>query len=181
MISLGLMRGTFITVFIFLLISWNSGVKKFPYKNDTINIQQQNECLKDSQPKKDTEEFFGCILYSVPSFETKEWRDYLLDNLVLNSAAVDTIPAGKYTTNIQFEIDDKGKVVNVSIKTDPGYGLGKRAMDIISQYKGQWEWTASPYGRQIKNYRIQPVTFIVEEGEETKDDCKELFPANLIL
>lgn len=147
------------------------------YKNDTINIQQQNECLKDTQPAKDTEEFFGCILYSVPSFDNKEWRDYLMSNLELDSGEVDTIPAGKYTANIQFVIDNEGKISDVLIKSDPGYGLGKKAMDIISKYKGQWQWTASPYGRETKNYRIQPITFVVEEA----DECEDELPAQAIL
>jgi hypothetical protein len=157
------MRSGFIIMTIILFISWSSGIKKMSYKYDTTNIQRQNECLKDTQLTKDTEEFFGCILYSVPSFDKKEWRGYLMNNLALDSAAVDTIPAGKYTANILFAIDNEGKIADVLIKNDPGYGLGKRAMDIISQYKGQWQWTASPYGRELKSYRVQPVTFIIEE------------------
>jgi hypothetical protein len=97
----------------------------------------------------------------------------------LDSAATDTIPPGVYTAKIQFDINEQGKIENVSIRADPGYGLGKRAMIIIANYPGQWEWTSLSYERQTKNYRIQPITFIIEE-ESGKEGCEDQLAGKLI-
>jgi hypothetical protein len=35
-------------------------------------------------------------------------------------------------------------------------------MQAVLNYKGEWK-TGIAYGKPVKNYRMQPVTFIVEE------------------
>lgn len=93
------------------------------------------------------------------------WKNYLIKNLVLDSASVDTIPAGTYKAIVQFVIDTDGKLKDIGIVTDPGYGLGARVKKVISKYKDKWipeqfDW------RPTVSYHRQPVIFIVEEEEK---------------
>lgn len=101
---------------------------------------------------------------------------YLKEKMGLDSASLDTIPAGRYEVRIQFVIDKLGNITDVRIYKDAAYGLGKRAAKIISEYKGCWE-PASRNGRVVRAYRLQPIIFVVEEEE----DCVSLNPAELIL
>ncbi len=105
----------------------------------------------------------------------KEWTTYLNDSLVLDGTALDSIPAGIYTVYIHFVVDVKGKIGTVSVWKDPGYGLGKRVMDVIARYKGRWH-PAEFNGKTVSSYHSQPITFIVEEEE-----CSNPLPAELIL
>ena len=54
---------------------------------------------------------------------------------------------------------------------------GKKAMNVISQYKSRWH-PAELNGHPTFSYRKQPITFIVEEE---KKKCKELPPAGSVL
>ena len=118
----------------------------------------------------------GCIeIPAKPNFN--EWASYLQNKLVLDDSSLSLIPPACYTVIIQFVIDKEGKIRDVSIWKDPGYGLGQRAAQAVSNYPGKWE-PATLNGRLIKSYRKQPITFLVEKEDEK---CKEPLPANLIL
>ena len=62
-----------------------------------------------------------------------------------------------------FEIVDKeGNVSEVQALTKHGYGMEEEAVRAIK--KGP-KWTpAIQNGRQVKAYRNQPITFVVNEG-----------------
>jgi len=108
------------------------------------------------------EGIFACEFPTEPFINAKEWQSYLTDHLVLDSTSIDSIPAGSYTALIRFEIDENGKLANFFIQKDPGHGLGKRVKDVIAQFNGRW--TPSQYlDRKVKSYRVQPVTFLIEE------------------
>ena len=86
---------------------------------------------------------------------------------------VDTIPVGTYTVIVRFMIDKKGWIKNVLIEKDPGYGLGKRVLKVVSAYKGRWN-PEKQNGHPLNSYRRQPVTFPVE-------DCNKKLQWNTIL
>lgn len=52
----------------------------------------------------------------------------------------------------QFIFDTHGSIGQMGVKNDPGYGL--------ASYKGEWT-RAIQCGRSVKNYKVQPVTFVV--------------------
>jgi hypothetical protein len=119
------------------------------------------------------------ILYCIEDAATvdlNEWSAYLTKSLVLNDSSLDTIPAGTYTVRIQFVIDKKGKINNVSVQEDPGHGLGQRVVKAIADYTGTWQ-PEKDDGRAVSSYHVQPITFIVEEP----DNCEEELPASAIL
>ncbi len=94
------------------------------------------------------------------------WKKYLEDNFEPDSSAMDSIPAGVYKISAHIMIDRTGKISVIRIAEDPGFGLGQRLKTVIENYPGRWK-PAERNGRVVKNYRIQPVIFIV--GEE--DTC----------
>jgi hypothetical protein len=111
--------------------------------------------------------------------DMQKWTDYLINQSGLDSLSTDTIPAGCYTTIAAFVIDTSGKIINVSIKKDPGYGFGRRVAEAIAAYKGKWH-PAEMHGKATQSYRTQPVTIIVEE-EEKEEECNEQLPAGSLL
>ena len=90
----------------------------------------------------------------------KIWAEHIFKKTQLPDSIVKDIPAGTYKVNVQFVVDIHGKIGQVKAKSDPGYGLAKIAVDVISTYKGKWQ-PANQCGRNVKSYKEQPITFIV--------------------
>ena len=90
----------------------------------------------------------------------KIWAEHIFKKTQLPDSIVKDIPAGTYNVNVQFVVDIHGKIGQVKAKSDPGYGLAKIAVDVISTYKGKWQ-PANQCGRNVKSYKKQPITFIV--------------------
>jgi hypothetical protein len=98
----------------------------------------------------------------------ERWTAYLNENLILDDAYLDSIPVGTYKVFVQFVVDAKGKLNDIKIITNPGYGLGNRVRNVIAQYKGRW--IPEEFNEHATaSYHRQPVTFIVEE----KDKCEQ--------
>jgi protein TonB len=92
--------------------------------------------------------------------DQKIWMGHISKKTQLPDSIIKDIPAGKYKVNIQFVVDIHGNIGQVKAKNDPGYGLAKIAVDVISTYKGKWQ-PANQCGRNVKSYKEQPITFIV--------------------
>src|SRR6187551_520846 len=92
--------------------------------------------------------------------DQKTWMDHISKKTQLPDSIVKDIPIGSYKVNIQFVVDIHGNIGQVKAKNDPGYGLAKMAVDVISTYKGKWQ-PANQCGRNVKAYKEQPITFIV--------------------
>ncbi|HNU13056.1 MAG TPA: hypothetical protein PKI55_01275 [Chitinophagaceae bacterium] len=124
-----------------------------------------NENKVSSQSPKANELLYFCILEIEAKADQNEWQTYLLKHLELDSLAMDSIPPGRYKLMAQFEIGISGKIANVRILNDPGFGLGYRVASVISASKGLWK-PATINGLPVKSYRTQPITFVIEEQEE---------------
>jgi hypothetical protein len=131
---------------------WDIADKTLPVLN-----QQGNDIISDTN-------IFICEVPIEATTDMEQWRAYLEKNLELDEQVLDTIPAGRYTAIIQFEIDKEGKVTHAQITTDPGYGLGKKAIDAVLHYTGTWQ-PAWMRGSAIKAYRSQSITFVIEEDD----------------
>ena len=92
--------------------------------------------------------------------DQKTWMDHISKKTQLPDSIIKDIPTGSYKVNIQFVVDIHGNIGQVKAKNDPGYGLAKIAVDVISTYKGKWQ-PANQCGRNVKSYKEQPITFIV--------------------
>lgn len=90
------------------------------------------------------------------------WLDYIGRNvgrvLSRNQKALRKIGEGQYQAHIQFVVDSQGKIIDVGVRKSSGYEtLDQYALEIITKSKN---WIpAVQYGRLVKAYRIQPVSF----------------------
>ena len=87
------------------------------------------------------------------------WRRYLERNLNANVAADDGASPGNYTVKVQFIVDKEGNVSDVKALTSHGYGMEEEAVRVIKRGP-KWK-PAIQNGRQVKAYRKQPVTFVI--------------------
>jgi protein TonB len=88
------------------------------------------------------------------------WRKFLERNLNANTPVDNGAPEGQYTVWVQFIVDKEGVISDVKPLTSHGYGMEAEAAKIIK--KGP-KWTpAQQNGRQVKAYRKQPITFVVQ-------------------
>jgi protein TonB len=88
------------------------------------------------------------------------WRRYLERNLNAQVPADNGASEGTYTVMVQFIVDKEGNISDVRGLTSHGYGMEEEAIKVIR--KGP-KWTpAIQNGRQVKAYRRQPITFVVQ-------------------
>lgn len=90
----------------------------------------------------------------------KAWNEHMMRKSKLPDSTLKNIPPGTYKVDVQFIIDKHGNIGQVKAKNDPGFGLAKKAVNVISTYEGVWQ-PASQCGRNVSAYRVQPVTFII--------------------
>ncbi|MFI5185288.1 MAG: energy transducer TonB [Chitinophagales bacterium] len=91
------------------------------------------------------------------------WYKFLERNLHADVVAENGAPPGSYIVWVQFVVDMEGNVSDVKALTRNGYGMEDEAMRVIK--KGpQWK-PAIQNGRNVKAYRKQPITFLIEEGQ----------------
>jgi hypothetical protein len=93
--------------------------------------------------------------------KSNAWRQYLEKNLNPNVPVDNKAPAGVYRVEVRFIINEDGSISDIRPMTHHGYGMEKEVVRII---KNGPRWTpAVQYGRNVKAYRLQPVTFVVQE------------------
>ena len=115
---------------VFLLFLFNISQYGTSLNTQDLSKIQQTIDTTDEPP-------FVVCLVPVVTTPSEDWQEYIIKNLELYSLDVDTIPVGTYTVIVRFMIDKKGWIKNVLIEKDPGYGLGKRVLKVVSAYKGR--------------------------------------------
>jgi hypothetical protein len=94
--------------------------------------------------------------------EAPAWRRFLERNLNAAAPVDNGAPAGAYTVIVQFIVDKDGSISDVKALTNHGYGMEKELVRLISV--GPSWVPASMFGKPVKAYRKQPVTFVVQES-----------------
>jgi periplasmic protein TonB len=150
-------------------------------------IHQKNISAPDEKPehkkktkasdRSDFDEFI-CEMPIESEVNREKWEAYLNDHLELDSTSLNTIPNGKFTVRVSFIVDEKGNLKEVKVLDDPGFGLGRRVIKVISDCRGLWK-PAMFKGHPVISYNIQPITFLIEEDE--KEECKNKIPPEFIL
>jgi hypothetical protein len=160
------------------------------YKNGVLNYCSTKDSLLDTYTSisftkdgvKSDEVFFqgqkgiiktftdnGMVIDSVFTREAKEaqfpggskgWRTFLERNLNPNVPVNQKAPAGIYNVRIKFIVQKDGSITDISAETSYGYGMEEEVIRVIT--RGPKWIPAIQYGRKVKAYRIQPVTFFVE-------------------
>jgi bla regulator protein blaR1 len=131
-----------------------------PQKNETIKeIWVDNSFVQDDDNK---------VFVKVevePSFPggEREWRRYLEKNLDAGLPLKNGCKSGSYTVMIQFIVDRAGNISDVRPLTKFGYGMEDQVMSLI---KKSPKWIPGiQNGRNVKAYKTQPVTFVIDGGK----------------
>ena len=89
------------------------------------------------------------------------WTRFLTKNLHANLPAKKGAPKGTYQVIIRFIIGIDGSIESTEPETKFGFAMEEEAIRVIKQSP---PWTpAIMYGKPVKAYRRQPITFLVEE------------------
>lgn len=87
------------------------------------------------------------------------WRRYLERSLNAQVPGDNGAKNGYYTVMVKFIVDKDGTVSDIKALTDHGYGM---EAEVIRMIKTSPPWSpAWQFGRPVKAYRIQPITFMV--------------------
>lgn len=87
------------------------------------------------------------------------WIKYLQKNLQPNVPVRMGAAPGSYKVLVLFVINTDGTVSDIEVQTRFGYGMEEEALRII---KKSPKWVpAQQYGRPVRAYRLQPITFVV--------------------
>jgi antitoxin component YwqK of YwqJK toxin-antitoxin module len=89
----------------------------------------------------------------------KGWRNYLERNLNPEVPINRKAPPRTYQVLIKFIVQTDGSITDITAETYYGYGMEEEVIRVIK--KGPKWIPAVQYGRKVKAYRIQPVTFVV--------------------
>jgi len=87
------------------------------------------------------------------------WQKYLERNLNRDLPVKNGAPAGKYTVNMNFIVDQNGNISNLVAENDPGYGTKDEALRVIQ--KGP-DWVpAEQNGKKVTSLVKQSITFFL--------------------
>jgi antitoxin component YwqK of YwqJK toxin-antitoxin module len=88
------------------------------------------------------------------------WKRYLEKNLNGNVAVDNGARPGTYQVIVKFIVMQDGTLDDIEAETHFGYGMEKEVVKVI---KNGPKWVPGiQYGRKVKSYRRQPVTFVVQ-------------------
>lgn len=89
------------------------------------------------------------------------WRHFLEKNLHPETPAMNGAKAGVYVVTISFLVDTTGKVSDVQVVTDPGFGTAK---DVLKAFSHTPNWIpATIDGRKVVYRQKQNFTYAVSE------------------
>jgi periplasmic protein TonB len=88
------------------------------------------------------------------------WKRYVEKKLNASIPIDNGAPEGMYTVQIKFVVDKEGRISDVEALTNHGFGMEQEAIKVI---KNGPNWKpAEQNGNQVKAYRSQPITFLVQ-------------------
>ncbi|WP_153796098.1 energy transducer TonB [Foetidibacter luteolus] len=89
------------------------------------------------------------------------WSEFLSKNLKTNTPIKKKAPPGNYTVQVSFMVDTTGKVSDVRIDKDPGYGCGDDVYRIFTKKTPHW-LPAVKDGRKVIYRQRQVITYVVD-------------------
>lgn len=95
------------------------------------------------------------------SSEEAGWKKFLERNLDPDVPVRNRASAGTYTVIVQFVVDKEGRITDIKPLTKFGFGMEEEVIRILRKSP---KWVpAIQFGRNVKAYRRQPVTFMVSK------------------
>jgi len=111
------------------------------------------------EPPKKEPEIWGVV--EIQAKFDGNWEKFLTQNLNGDVPINNNAAPGRYQVMIQFVVDIDGTVSDLTPLTNVGFGMEQEAMRVLKKAK-KWQ-PAIQNGRQVKAYRKQPITFLVNE------------------
>lgn len=90
------------------------------------------------------------------------WRLFVQRNLNATVPVKMGAPAGQYTVMVQFVVDTEGRLEKIRSLTRFGFGM-EEEVERLLRASPRW-LPAQQFGRKVKAYRKQPVTFVISNG-----------------
>ena len=91
----------------------------------------------------------------------REWLHFVERNLKADVPVNKEAPAGQFTIVVQFVVNTDGSLENIRSLTHFGFGM-EEEVERMLKHSPRWI-PALQYGRKVKAYRRQPVTFAVSQ------------------
>ena len=96
------------------------------------------------------------------SGEEAGWRKFLEKNLDPNVPVRNRAQEGTYMVVVQFIVDKEGRVTDIKPLTKFGFGMEDEVVRILRK-SPRWI-PAIQFGRNVKAYRKQPITFVIAKS-----------------
>lgn len=132
-------------------------------KNGVIEIFTDNQTPTDATTQNN--QLKGNIIFTQAETPAKfrggveAWIEFLQKNLNTDIPLMNKAPEGKYIVVLLINFDKNGKIVDVMIKKDPGYGTGAEALRVV-ELSPDWS-PAMQNGIPVNCKQEQPITFVV--------------------
>lgn len=123
-------------------------------------VDEKKEVIET--PKEDPNQIFEKVEIEA-RVDQKAWVRHLQSQLqrYIEDAASAGMDPGTYTVQVRFLVEKDGSIADVQSLNDPGFGLGKAAVDVVK--KGP-KWSPGiQNGKEVRSYHTQPITFVVQE------------------
>jgi hypothetical protein len=91
----------------------------------------------------------------------KAWGRWLSRYLNPELPSKNGAPTGYHTVVVQFIVDKEGDISDIKALTKNGYGMEEEVIRLM-RISPKWQ-PARQFGRPVKAYRRQPVTFVISE------------------
>lgn len=113
-------------------------------------------------PKEDENKIFTKVEIEA-QVDQKQWIRHLQTQLqrYIEDAASGGMDPGTYTVQVKFLVEKDGSIADVQALNDPGYGLGKGAVEVVK--KGPRWKPGIQNGKPVRSYHTQPITFVIQE------------------
>ncbi len=114
------------------------------------------------EPAGDNKNVTTSAARTEPSFPggVNQWFGYLQRNIKTNTAAKRNAPRGTYTVEAAFTIDTTGKLINIEILVDPGYGCADDVKRVLE--KSPLWIPAMVDGKKVVYKQRQGFSYLVE-------------------
>lgn len=113
-------------------------------------------------PKEDPNKIFEKVEIEA-SVDNRQWVRHLTSQLqrYIEDAANAGMDPGTYTVQVKFVVERDGSITDVTALNDPGFGLGKGAVEVLK--KGP-KWNPGiQNGKPVRSFHTQPITFQIQE------------------
>jgi antitoxin component YwqK of YwqJK toxin-antitoxin module len=98
------------------------------------------------------------------------FKKFLEQNLDANAPVKYNAPSGAYTVIVRFTVNKDGTLSDFFPETHLGYGMEEEVLRI---FRACPNWNpAMRFGRPIKAIRTQPITFVVDNGDNPPKEQK---------